>query len=106
MKSVRIEAERLRIRKEPSTTADWTGEFAEPGRIYTVLEETENEGFTWARIGNGRWISLYEGIWTKEVNVDYEQKYIELLSFLNDFIEESLKSTTDTLERIREKINR
>ena len=73
MKSVKIEAERLRIRKEPSTTADWTGEFAEPGRIYTVLEETEN---------------------------------IELLSFLNDFIEESLKSTTETLERIREKINR
>ena len=50
MKSVKIEAERLRIRKEPSTTSDWTGEFAEQGRIYTVLEEKDNEGFTWARI--------------------------------------------------------
>ena len=106
MKSVRIEAERLRIRKEPSTTSDWTGEFAEQGRIYTVLEEKENEGFTWARIGNGRWISLYEGIWTTEVYVDYEQKYAELLAFLNDFTEESLKSTTETLERTRSKINR
>ena len=52
----------LRIRSAPTTADDNKIENAKSGNVYNVYETMENEGYTWYRIGTGRWIA-YDAAW-------------------------------------------
>lgn len=104
MRNIRIKAERLRIRRLPSTMSAWTGEFAPVNAVLPVLETREAEGFIWARIGEDKWIATYEGLWTEEAILDWEAKYHELAGMVREFLDESLKATESSISRLKEKI--
>lgn len=52
----------LRVRSAPTTADDNKVEDAKSGSIFNVYEIKTNEGYTWYRVGNRRWIA-YDPVW-------------------------------------------
>ena len=57
---------KINIRSMPSTKGEKLGSFAK-GETYYCLEKQENEGYTWYRIGENRWVADKNGEWIKEI---------------------------------------
>ena len=64
--AIRIEniTGKINIRKEPSASAERVGTY-QKGEVVYAYETKEAEGYTWYRIGEGKWVADKGGEWIK-----------------------------------------
>ena len=67
---------KINIRSKPSKSSDKVGTFAK-GEVYEYFEMQVNEGYTWYRIGENKWVADEGGKWIKEINSISMKKQIE-----------------------------